>query len=355
MTVAEAAHRVLAEADEPLHYEEITRRILERGLWQPQTKTPAATVGAQIYTNLKKKGSASPFVGTGKGMFRSNKPVGQLGAATADKLANSAEPLSSHPAELAGIPVPNVRSGSASFTDAAESVLEQHAHRQPMHYREITELALRMGLISTQGLTPEATMRAQIGVEVQRQQQRGERPRFFRLPKGLVGLTRWKGSGDLQSQIERHNLAVRKALHERLMALQPTEFEVLVSGLLACLGFQTAVTKPSGDGGIDVRGTLVVGEVIRTRMAVQVKRWSKNVQTPTVQQVRGSLGAHEQGLIVTTSDFSAGARTEAARKDATPVALMNGEELLRLLMENEIGVRRTRQELFELVDTDDDC
>jgi restriction system protein len=36
------------------------------------------------------------------------------------------------------------------------------------------------------------------------------------------------------------------------------------------------------------------------------------VQAPVVQQVRGSLGAHEQGLIITTSDFSTGARSEAA-------------------------------------------
>ena len=66
------------------------------------------------------------------------------------------------------------------------------------------------------------------------------------------------------------------------------------------------MTPASGDGGIDVRGTLVVGDVIRTRMAVQVKRWKRNVQAPTVQQVRGSLGTHEQGLIVTTSDFRQG-------------------------------------------------
>jgi restriction system protein len=57
-------------------------------------------------------------------------------------------------------------------------------------------------------------------------------------------------------------------------------------------------------------------------MAVQVKRWQHNVQAPTVQQLRGALGVHEQGLIVTTSDFSAGARAEAAKPDRTPVALM---------------------------------
>ena len=106
----------------------------------------------------------------------------------------------------------------------------------------------------------------------------------------------------------------------------------------------------SGDGGIDVRGTLVVGDVIRTRMAVQVKRWKSNVQAPIVQQVRGSLGTHDQGLIITTSNFSEGARTEAERQNAVPVALMNGQQLVGLLVENDIGVHRVPYELIQLGD-----
>jgi restriction system protein len=64
--------------------------------------------------------------------------------------------------------------------------------------------------------------------------------------------------------------------------------------------------------------------------------------------VRGSLGAHEQGLIITTSEFSAGAIKEANQLKKTPVALMNGEQLVTLLMEYNIGVRRMPHDLFEL-------
>ena len=67
-----------------------------------------------------------------------------------------------------------------------------------------------------------------------------------------------------------------------------------------------------------------------------------------IQQVRGSLGAHEQGLVITTSDFSKGAKEEAERADATPVALMDGEQLVGLLVENEIGVRRTPLQLIQI-------
>lgn len=107
------------------------------------------------------------------------------------------------------------------------------------------------------------------------------------------------------------------------------------------MGFEDVEKTSSGrDGGIDVRGTLVVGDVVRMRMAVQAKRWKGNVTAPVVQQVRGSLGAHEQGLIITTSDFSTGARDEAERRDASPVALMNGEQLSVLLAKYQIGAER---------------
>jgi len=87
-------------------------------------------------------------------------------------------------------------------------------------------------------------------------------------------------------------------------------------------------------------------------MAVQVKEWGlKNrVQSQTVQQVRGGLGTHEQGLIITTSDFTSGARTEAARPNAVPVALMNGEQLVLLLAEHEVGISRHSHDLLELAE-----
>ena len=144
----------------------------------------------------------------------------------------------------------------------------------------------------------------------------------------------------------------QRAYTLRLQGMDPQEFEELIARLLAEIGFEDIeVTQRSKDGGIDVRGTLVVGDVIRTRMAVQVKRWQpKNrVQSQTVQQVRGSLGTHEQGLIITTGDFTAGARTEAARPNAVPVALMNGEQLVILLAKHEVGICRHFHDLLELV------
>lgn len=336
MGVLAEVEAVLAEAGQPLHTNEITKRVLARGVWKSEGKTPAATVHAQLAVNVKERRTASPFQRTAKGVFALRSwglpeyTPGPTNGSTPKK-PNSAAPVD-----------------RLSFTDAAERVLEQSGTKTPMHYRRITQRAMELGLVATAGKTPEATLYAQVIQEIQRKTRRGERPRFAMHGRGHVGLAKWMATG-LAFQIENHNQQVRKRLREQIGAMPPPDFEALVGTLLARLGFaDVTVTGRSGDGGIDVRGTMVTGDVIRTRMAVQVKRWRHNVQAPVVQQVRGSLGAHEQGLIITTSTFSGGAREEAERADTTPVALMDGEQLVKLLVENDIGVRRAKYDLIEL-------
>jgi len=335
MDVKTAAIRVLQQAGTALHAKEITERIMAADLWHSDGKTPEATVSARLYSDIKNNGDKSPFVKTGNQTFA---------------LRDFAEIPSGVPVAVEEAPLSSSANAGFSFTDCAQKVLEAFGGKKPMHYREITEQALQKGWLVTGGKTPEATMYAQVITEIKRQQKRGERPRFVQHGRGYVGLSQWMGRG-LAFQIEQHNHQVRKTLRERLLAMKPGEFEELISQLLAEMGFEMVeVTKLSGDGGIDVRGTLVIGDVVRIKMAVQVKKWKlkKNIQAPVVQQVRGSLGVHEQGLIITTSDFSSGAIKEASQTNKTPIALMNGDQLVVLLMEYGIGVHRSTPDLFEI-------
>ncbi len=333
MTVKEAAIRVLKAEAKPLHTKTITDMMLSRGLWQTSGKTPAATVEARLATDIKHHPNTSPFVRVAPRTY-GLRDLGAIPASTSKKAKSP-------------------KTKALSFTNAAEKILAQFGDRKPMHYRAITAKALDLNLLNTEGKTPEATMYAQILTEINRTRKRGKQPRFVQHGKGYVSLSQWMGRG-LVFEIEKHNLEVCKKLHKSLFTLKPAEFEELIAQLLAQIGFEEIeVTKRSNDGGIDVRGLLVVGEVIKIRMAVQAKRWKKgnNIQKPIVQQVRGSLGAHEQGLIITTSDFSPGARKEALRPDAVPVALMNGEELVALLVEHNIGVTLQTHNLLELSET----
>ncbi len=237
---------------------------------------------------------------------------------------------------------------SYTFLAAAEKVLDTFGQHKPMHYAEITDIALKQGWLKTNGQTPAATMNAQLTNAIKKAQQQGSTSQFVRAGRGFYTLSKWQPSS-LGQQIDSHNKAVRQALKSLLMNLDPQAFEDLIGQLLAEMGFESIeVSRYRKDGGIDVRGVLLIGEVVRIKMAVQVKRWKINVQSQVVQQVRGSLGAHEQGLIITTSSFSKGAIQEAAQKDKSPVALMDGDSLVDLLMIYNLGVKRVRYDLFEL-------
>lgn len=323
MSVLDHVASVLGAAGQPLRVDEITRRVMAGGQWSTKGKTPAATIEAQLATDIKKHGDASRFIRTA--------------ARTYDVREWPKQPLvTAAPPE------------TMSFTDAAEAILLGSREHAPVNYRELTDTALERGLISTKGLTPRQTMYAQLITEIARRARRGDEQRFVRYLDGIFGLSRWVKPG-LEGLIAKHNREVRGQLHDQLRSMDPTDFEGLIGELLAALGFSDViVTKRTGDGGIDVRGVLVVADVIRTEMAVQVKRLRANVQAAVVRDVRGSLGVHDRGLIVTTSSFSSGARAEAARVNAAPVSLMDGDELVALLVEHEIGVRRSPQELLAL-------
>ena len=334
MKCLRAVEQVLRESGQPLHSGEITKRILKSGLWKSKGKTPEQTVYSRLYSDIRTKKDESLFIQVAPGTFslREN----QFGKS--DELL----PDSGEKENLGG------SESTLSFLDAAEKVLEHFGNKNPMHYAEITNKAIESGWLSTSSKIPKATMSALLSTEIKRANSKGTTGRFTRISRGNYGLVKWVGTGLLQ-QISRHNRDIRKKLLSEVMALTPSQFEELVGYLLVEMGFEAIeVTQPGGDGGIDVRGTLLIGDAVRIKMAVQAKRWKGSVQSSIIREVRGSLVVHEQGLIITTGKFTTGAIRDANQSDKSPVALMDGEKLVTLLMEYEIGVQRASHHLFEL-------
>ncbi|MCX6164044.1 MAG: winged helix-turn-helix domain-containing protein [Ignavibacteriae bacterium] len=72
MTILEAVLKVLQDAGTPLHYQEITKRVLAAGLWKTAGKTPAATINACLAVDVKENGTASAFSRAGRGVFALN-------------------------------------------------------------------------------------------------------------------------------------------------------------------------------------------------------------------------------------------------------------------------------------------
>lgn len=65
----DAISRVLQEAGAPLHYTEISERILSQGYYKTDGATPAHTVNAQVSHSIKHTGDRSPYLRVGKGTF----------------------------------------------------------------------------------------------------------------------------------------------------------------------------------------------------------------------------------------------------------------------------------------------
>ncbi len=69
MTWHNAINKVLAESAKPLHYNEITERIISDRLRTSLGATPAATVSAHISASIKRDGERSPYVRVSKGTY----------------------------------------------------------------------------------------------------------------------------------------------------------------------------------------------------------------------------------------------------------------------------------------------
>jgi hypothetical protein len=165
----------------------------------------------------------------------------------------------------------------------------------------------------------------------------------------LYGLAPDRAGSEIEEAIRRNNREVRERLHEELREIAPQAFEDLIGRLLTALGFvDVEVTSYSRDGGVDVRGTLAVGGVTNVTTAIQVKRWAKNISGKTVRELRGGLTPHERGLIITTAGFTRDARSEAQAVERAPIALVDGDKLVSLLVEHAIGVVRTEARILRL-------
>jgi hypothetical protein len=234
-----------------------------------------------------------------------------------------------------------------TMTDAAERVLREHSRGAPMHYRRITELAVEHGWILPGGATPEASVNAAVTSEIKRRSIADREQRFESRGRGLYALA--VPVDPLGGAIDSKNSEVRSRLRALLADLDPRLFENLIGQLLAALGFEdVVVTRYSNDGGIDVRARLAVGGVTDVRTAVQVKRWTNSVSGRTVRELRGGLGPHERGLVITLSTFTKDARAEAGAADRSPISLVDGDRLVELLIDNDIGVSRRRVTILEL-------
>lgn len=152
---------------------------------------------------------------------------------------------------------------------------------------------------------------------------------------------------DSQPSLPLEDLQEQKLLSV-LRGLPPYGFELICERLLREHGFEDVrVTQKSRDGGIDGYGVLRLSAFVSLKVAFQAKRYKEVVSRAAVGEFRNALlGRAEKGVFITTGRFSADAEAEAARDGVIPIELIDGDRLVELFEEKNLGVRP--KQIFEI-------
>ncbi|PKO26002.1 MAG: restriction endonuclease [Betaproteobacteria bacterium HGW-Betaproteobacteria-8] len=136
------------------------------------------------------------------------------------------------------------------------------------------------------------------------------------------------------------NQNYKDALLATLKSLPPDGFERVCQRLLREAGFEkVTVTGRSGDGGIDGNGVLQINPFVSFQILFQCKRYEGSVSASQVRDFRGAMaGRAEKGIILTTGTFTADAKRESMRDGVQPIELVDGEKLIQMFEELELGL-----------------
>lgn len=124
---------------------------------------------------------------------------------------------------------------------------------------------------------------------------------------------------------------------DQVLELDDKEFEILVGHLLTALGFEgSEVVGKSGDGGVDATGELNVANLAKVKVFVQAKRYKRGakIAATTVRQLRQAIPFGGQGAFITTADFQSAAAEVALENGFPRIGLVNGRQLVDLLIEH---------------------
>jgi len=142
----------------------------------------------------------------------------------------------------------------------------------------------------------------------------------------------------------------RQMALEVLRELPPAGFERFCQRLLRESGFQeVTVTGRSRDGGIDGIGVLQVNPLVSFKVLFQCKRYSGLVIPTQVRDFRGAMmGRADKGIILTTGSFTIESRREALRDGVPPIELVDGEQLVNMLENLELGLKPIKSFTLDL-------
>lgn len=156
----------------------------------------------------------------------------------------------------------------------------------------------------------------------------------------------------IDSGIDQINNILKTDLLEKLKTVDPTFFERLILTLVEKLGYGKGKhVGKSGDEGID--GEIPQDKLGLDMIYLQAKRFNANVSAHHVRDFIGALSLKKarKGIFITTSDFTSDAYDDV-KKSEKNIILINGQKLVELMIENDVGVRAKKS--FNIKEIDED-
>lgn len=159
------------------------------------------------------------------------------------------------------------------------------------------------------------------------------------------------GEDSMVSKSPQQAYDAHRVVLEQILELDDKEFEVLITHLLTALGFEGSDhTGKTGDGGVDATGELNIANLAKVKVFVQAKRYQlgSKVSANVVKQLRQAIPFGGQGAFITTADYQKKASDVALEPNFPRIGLVNGRQLVDLLVEHWNDIPQDFQERLGL-------
>lgn len=131
---------------------------------------------------------------------------------------------------------------------------------------------------------------------------------------------------DIKEQSSEH-------IKDKIINLDPYDFQDLVAGLLRAMGYKTRVSPPGADRGIDIIASPDGFGFEQPRIVVECKHRRSQMGSQEIRSFLGGRHKDDKGLYVSTGGFSKDARYEAERANI-PLTLMDMDSLVKAVVDH---------------------
>ncbi|PSN81823.1 hypothetical protein B9Q01_09950 [Candidatus Marsarchaeota G1 archaeon OSP_D] len=163
---------------------------------------------------------------------------------------------------------------------------------------------------------------------------------------------------EIERILEDHNELLAQEVLNTLVKIQPSDFERVIIDLVLALGYgrnfeeMAKVLGKPGDQGID--GVISQDKLGFDKIYLQAKRWGLE-QTVGAREIREFIGAlttnhAKKGIFITTARFTREAVETAQRDPDHIIILIDGNNLVKMMIENNVGIRESRQYTLKEID-----